>query len=533
MAISKATLEKIGYLPVSEIVERIGGTLKRVGREFVTHCPWHDDTNPSLTINDDKSMCFCHVCRNGGDMIAYVQQKQGLSFRDAVDYIAGVFNIVVELDNEDPELAAQQRAEKKRQISLLESQQVTFKQNLNDPRAERIKDQLRQRGITPEASREFGIGICSSGAFEGRITIPIHNYKGELVGFVGRATREDQLAKYKNSENSDLFNKKSLVFNEYRASSAIIEADSVIFVEGHLDVVSMWQAGIRNTVAMQGTGAPDPLVLKRLARKVKTFILCYDGDAGGRKAVEQFISVAGPMALAGELSVSVVSLPEGSDPDEVIRSGGDLYQYIVSAPNWLDWIIDTWTAALDKSDTQSITAVEQKLKDLISGMRSKALRRHYIDKAARVLTSSSKEAEALAKDWGNASFFSVENSWQARSPVETRVAAERRAIRIFIHRPSKRSEIRPLMTQLSSPPLKWLWKRLEELEAHSSFDLTPHSVMALAVVAEPHYVNQLRALVRPNVMIDDTDSVIEHLSGIMADRILSTAESDDPPHPDQ
>jgi len=533
MTISRATLEKISYLPVSEIVEHIGGTLKRVGREFVTHCPWHDDTNPSLTINDDKSMCFCHVCRNGGDMIAYVQQKQGFSFRDAVDYIASVFNIAVELDNEDPEVAAQKRAERKRQINLLESQQKVFKENLNNPKAARIKDQLKQRGITPEASREFGIGICSSGAFEGRITIPIHNHRGELVGFVGRATREDQPAKYKNSENSDIFDKKSLVFNEHRANSSIIEADSVIFVEGHLDVVSMWQAGIRNTVASQGTGAPDPLVLKRLARKVKTFILCYDGDAGGRKAVEQFISVAGPMALAGELSVSVVSLPEGSDPDDVIRSGGDLYQYIASAPNWLDWIIDTWAAALDKSDTQSITAVEQKLKDLIGGMRSKALRRHYIDKAARVLTSSSKEAEALAKDWGNDSFFSVENSWQARDPSEARIAAERRAIRIFIHKPLKRDEIRPLMSKLSSPPLKWLWKRLEELEEHSCTDLTPHSVMALAVVAEPHYVNQLRALVRPTVIIDDKEAVIGHLSAIMANNTLPTADSDDTTNSDQ
>jgi hypothetical protein len=166
-------------------------------------------------------------------------------------------------------------------------------------------------------------------------------------------------------------------------------------------------------------------------------------------------------------------------------------------------------------------------------MRSKALRRHYIDKAARVLTSSSKEAEALAKDWGNDSFFSVENSWQARDPSEARIAAERRAIRIFIHKPLKRDEIRPLMSELSSPPLKWLWKRLEELEEHSCTDLTPHSVMALAVVAEPHYVNQLRALVRPTVIIDDKEAVIGHLSAIMANNTLPTADSDDTTNSDQ
>ncbi len=149
-------------------------------------------------------------------------------------------------------------------------------------------------------------------------------------------------------------------------------------------------------MALQGTGAPDPLVLRRLAGVAKNFILCFDGDAGGQKAAEHFIAAAGPMALAGDISVNVVSLPEGQDPDEVIRSGADLYHFLASAPSWLDWTIDTWAAALDKSDTSMITAVAAKLRALIDGMRPKAMRTHYHTKAASVLTNPTQATEQRA-----------------------------------------------------------------------------------------------------------------------------------------
>ena len=183
------------------------------------------------------------------------------------------------------------------------------------------------------------------------------------------------------------------------------------------------------------------MALQRLTRNIKTIILCYDGDAGGRKATEQFIKVAGPLALEGKINLSVATLPEKSDPDEVIRSGGDLYAYLANAGSWLDWVIDTWAAALDKSDTAMVTDVEQRLRALIDGLRSKALRTHYIDKAARVLTNSEKEAEKLAKQWGNREFFSSEAEWAPRTPQEAREAAERRLLRLFVHRQIGRAHV--------------------------------------------------------------------------------------------
>jgi len=515
MAITNRTLQSIKQAPLSKVIEALGGGLKRVGHEFLTQCPWHDDTNPSLTVNDQKGFCFCHVCRGGGDAISYIRQRKGLGMRDAAEMAAGLLGVAFETDDESPEVAARKRAEREAALAKVAKEQEQYRKNWRDPRCARARQQWIDRGLDKEASKEFGIGYTPSGFFGGRITIPIYNYKGDLVGWTGRATKPEQNAKYKNSADSELFQKKTLVFNEQRALEAAREAGTLIFVEGHLDVVSMWQAGIRNVVAMQGTGAPEKFVLQRLARVVKNMVLCFDGDAGGKKAAEQFISVGGPLAVAGELNINVVTLPEGKDPDEVIRSGEDLYHYIASAPSWLDWVIDSWAADLDLEDSAMVMQVEKQLKQLIGQLRSTALRTHYIDKAARVLSRDTKEAASIAKGWNVRESYAEHATWKPRGPEEIRLAVERRMLRIFVHRPEKRDQLRGLMESVENPALRWLCERLKELEECSVVDLTPHSVMAVVAVAEPHYMAQVRTLIRPNVTIDDSEGVLLHIADIM------------------
>lgn len=521
MGIKPQTLEQLKAAPLSKVVEALGGTLKKVGYEYVTQCPWHEDSNPSLTISDRKGFCFCHVCREGGDSVDYIQKKKGLSWREAVEHAAGILGIQVQTDDANPEEVARRREARKRELAKLQKENDGYKANLHHKKAGRIRQILKDRGFTKESAMEFGLGFAPSGFFAGRITVPIYNHLNELVGWTGRATG-DQPGKYKNTSDNDLFHKKQLVFNEYRAIDAAKEAGSLIFVEGHLDVVTMWQHGIRNVVAMQGTAAPDKLVLDRLARGVKNFVLCYDGDAGGRKAVEQFLSVAQALALKGEININVVSLPEGKDPDEVLRGGDDLYQYIADAPSWLDWVIDEWVAHMDIEDGAMVTNVESKLKQLINQLRSKALRAHYIDRAARALSTTDKEAEKLAKGW-ETSYLAPEVAavWEPRSPHAARVAAERRMARIYVHCPHQREALRPMLDKVTNPAVKWLCQRLAELEEFCNTDLTPHSVMAIVATAEPHYMNQLRTLVRPNVIIDDRPGVIQHLADILLSDTLS------------
>ena len=521
MGIKPQTLEQIKAAPLSKVVESLGGRLKKVGYEFVTQCPWHEDSNPSLTISDRKGFCFCHVCREGGDSVDYIQKKKGLNWREAVEHAAGILGIQVQTDDANPEEVARRREERKRHLAKLQKENDEYKANLHHEKAGRIRQILKDRGFNKESAVEFGLGFAPGGFFAGRITVPIYNHLNELVGWTGRATG-DQPGKYKNTSDNELFHKKHLVFNEYRAIDAAKEAGSLVFVEGHLDVITMWQHGIRNVVAMQGTAAPDKTLLDRLARGVKNFVLCYDGDAGGRKAVEQFLSVAQELALKGEININVASLPDGKDPDEVLRDGEDLYQYIADAPSWLDWVIDEWVGHMDIEDGAMVTSVEQKLKQLINSLRSKALRAHYIDRAARALSTTDKEAEKLAKGWETNRYEEVsEHIWEPRSPHEARVAAERRMARIYVHCPHQREELRPMLSQVTNPAVKWLCQRLTELEEFCNSDLTPHSVMAIVATAEPHYMNQLRTLVRPNVIIDDRPGVIKHLADILLSDTLS------------
>jgi len=517
MAITAQSIEKLKSGSISKVIEELGSKLKRVGREYVTQCVWHEDTNPSLTINDDKGFCFCHVCRGGGDVIAYTRKRKGLDFVDAANLAASILGIELQTDGISPEEQAKRKAKRMEALERLKIEQAEYKRNLFDPKANRIRAILKAREIERETALEFGLGYAPTGFFGGRITVPICNHRNELVGWTGRATK-DQPGKYKNSADGDLFHKKDLVFNEPRAKEAARLSGSLIFVEGHLDVISLWQHGIVNVVAMQGTGAPEKFVLERLAKSANNFILCFDGDAGGKSATEKFIQAAGPMAKTGEIQINVAQLPQGKDPDEICREDGvDAFHSLTSgAMPWLDWVIDHWAAGLDKSDTRHVTAVEKALRQEVDGITSNAVRAHYIDKIARALSQDDKEAKAIVKGWGDRSVVIEKREWEPPAAERTRMVTERRMLRIFVHCPEHRDVLRPYLSDVVNPAMRWLCDRLEELEQHCATDLTPYSVMAVVVAAEPHFMQQLRTIVQPNVTIDDSEGVLKHIAAIMS-----------------
>jgi len=525
MKIKIKTIEAVRELPISAVLENQGVKLKRVGREFIAKCPWHNDTNPSLTINDDKNLCFCFVCKGGSDSVAFVQQKFGLSFTESIERIANGFKIEVERENEDPQLAARLRARYLSALNQLNKQQENFRTALKDPRAERIRQILLDRNIQPATAKHFGIGYAVDGFFAERITVPICNHKGQIVGFTGRSTKAEQLPKYKNSSTSELFDKSKLVFNEYHALEAIREADSVIFVEGHFDVMSLWQHGIKNVVAMQGTSAPDIEIINRLARRTSRFIVCYDNDNGGKKAVEQFIKIAGPVACQGRITISIAELPEGMDPDECLRSTDhDFYQVINSALPWLDWQIDSWLANLDRNDTAFVAKAEQAILKLIESIQSPALRQYYVDKATQVLMPENAGAARLAGEWmSNLCKVSFTKQWQKPSPHQTRLSTEKRLIRLYIHAPELRDYCRPLMDKIQTPSLKWLYSRIFEAENFGMY-IDPANLMAVLSVAEPHYINQLRPIVMPTINVDKSPGVLRHIEDIMCLQTFATHE---------
>lgn len=518
MSLKDATISKVRQVPLTEVLEAEGIEFKKIGREAVTLCPWHADSSPSLTINDDKNMCFCFACGGGSDAIAYMQQKFSLNFVEAIERIAERHNIQIEYDNLDPEEALRLARQRKDALSAITEQQNGFRDAIRSDLGLNARSWLLGRDVSPEASKAFELGWAENGYFAGRATIPIHDHRGTLVGFTGRQIDDSQSPqKYKNSAASDIFNKGSLLFNEHRALEAARSVGYLIFVEGHFDVISMYKSGLYNVVATQGTAGPPREAINRFIRRCRRFVLCYDGDGGGQKAIEHFIEAVGPMACKGEVTITIAQLPDGKDPDDCIRSGIDLHAIIEAAPQWLDWQIDKWLAGLDRSDTHYFSKVETAIRQLVESIKSPALRQYYVDKASKVLAADSKSAAKLAQDW-NKSLPRLRHSgtWSRPVPSWVRAQVEKRTLRSYIHFPETRDRLKPLMPHLQSPSHLWLWNRIDELEGVGA-EVTPAMVTTLLVVCEPQYTRMLRPIVMPTIKMVIQEGILDH-----AERILQT-----------
>jgi DNA primase len=518
MSITDSTIQRIRAVPITDILAAEQIPFKRIGREALTVCPWHADTNPSLTVNDDKNLCFCFACGGGSDGIAYVQQRFSLGFSDAVLRIAEKHDIIVQHDNLDPEEALRIAKQRKQALDNVAKAHQAYRDNLRAANGVQARQWLMNRGITPETSREFEIGFCRGGYFADRVTVPIHNHRGVLVGFTGRRIDNESQQKYKNSPASEIFDKGSLLFNEHRALEASRLAGYMVFTEGHFDVISMHQYGIRNVVATQGTAGPALQSIKRLLKHCRRFVLCYDGDDGGFKAIENFIKVAGPMACSGDLTLTVAQLPQDMDPNDCIKAGVDLHALIEDAPNWLDWQISCWLAKVDRSDTFRFSQIERAIRGLVESIKSPALRQYYVDKAAKVLASDPKAAAKLAQSWNQSVGRSRTSAkWHKPTPDWVRQQAERRILRSYIHFPESRARVRAMAQSLQAPSHLWLWHRIQELEQYCPGWEAP-AMMAILVVAEPHYLRALRPLVMPTIHLSGQDGILEHAEHVLSEK---------------
>lgn len=469
-------------------------------------------------------MCFCFACGGGSDAIAYVQQRFGLGFIDAIERIADKHRIQIEYDNLDPEEALRLARQRKNALDAVKREHDDFRQAIKSNFGLKARQWLLGRNVTPETSRAFELGYAGTGYFAGRVTVPIHDHRGTLVGFTGRQIDSSQSPqKYKNSASSELFDKGRLLFNEHRAAQAARMAGYLVFVEGHFDVISMWQYGIQNVVATQGTAGPSPEAINRLMRQCRRFVLCYDADGGGQKAIEHFIRVAGPLACKGELTITIAQLPADKDPDDCIREGMDLHKILEAAPQWLDWQIDCWLAGVDRSDTHAFSRIEVAVRQLVESIKSPALRQYYVDKAAKVLAADSKAAAKLAQNW-NKSLPRLRHSgsWSKPVPSWVRAQVEKRVLRSYIHFAETRPRLKPLMQHLQGPSHLWLWNRLQELESVSDA-LTVDMVLAILAVCEPQYSRTLRPIAMPTIRITMQSGILDHAERVL----LSNLEMND------
>ncbi|MEN9388608.1 MAG: hypothetical protein RLZZ255_1584, partial [Cyanobacteriota bacterium] len=305
----------------AQVTDLFGPTeLRKSGHEFLTRCPWHDDRRPSLTVSPSRNRIHCFVCGKGTDAIGWLQDRQGLSFQEAVLELARRTGVSVEEGDPEAQARFEQEWRERRQLMAKRTEQRNqFHQELIQQLEQgggAGADYLQSRGITVDTARTWQLGFAG-----GRLVIPFNDAAGQTVGFCGRATG-NQEPKYRNSTNDLLFQRNGVVFGLDQAAKAIRQEGTALLVEGPLDVIQLHQAGFTNAVACLGTSVSE-LQLQLLRRQgMKLLLIALDGDGAGQAATERLIEQLQLQLMAGGLCASVVQLPGGQDADGLIRNQG-------------------------------------------------------------------------------------------------------------------------------------------------------------------------------------------------------------------
>ena len=351
MSLSPQWLDELrARITLSAVIGRTT-RLTKAGHEFKACCPFHNEKSPSFTVNDSKGFYHCFGCGAHGDAIRWMTDQRGLSFMDAVRELASEAGL--EVPAPDPRAAA--RAEQQAGLhDVLSAAQDWYRAQLDTPEGSKARDYLASRKFDAHTMERFGFGFAPGGRqalkaalkqfdeamlieaglriavddkepydrFRDRLTMPIHDPRGRVIGFAARildAEKKDA-PKYINSPDTPLFDKGRTLFNLHRAGPASRQTGRIVVVEGQMDVIALAAAGIAEAVAPMGTALTERQ-LEMLWRMVETPILCFDGDSAGLRAAMRAATRALPM-LRPAHSLKIVRLPAGMDPDDVIKRNG-------------------------------------------------------------------------------------------------------------------------------------------------------------------------------------------------------------------
>ncbi|GAA5317603.1 MAG: DNA primase [Candidatus Pelagadaptatus aseana] len=328
--------------------------LKKTGKNYSACCPFHDEKTPSFTVSPDKQFYYCFGCGASGTALGFVLDFDRTSFPEAVETLARSVGMEVPREQHSDR---DNKAQKQRRnlYQLLEKADQHYQQQLrHSPAKQHAINYLKQRGLSGEIARDFGIGYAPPGwdnllkalgleehdksqltesgmiiereednkrydRFRNRIMFPIRDVRGRVIGFGGRVL-DDSKPKYLNSPETPIFHKGKELYGLYEAKQANRQLDRILVVEGYMDVVALAQFGIRNAVATLGTACgEDHLTLS--FKHTSEVVFCFDGDNAGRNAASRALENALPTMQDGR-RIKFLFLPDGEDPDTLVRQIG-------------------------------------------------------------------------------------------------------------------------------------------------------------------------------------------------------------------
>jgi DNA primase len=433
--IPEETIQQV--LAATDIVALVGRSVKlrKAGTNYLGLCPFHNERTPSFNVSPSRGTYHCFGCGAGGSAIRFVMEHDGMSFMEAVKRLADAagIRIVEEVWDANAEAEAKQRS-----LLLRANREAAewfhlllMKHKLAAP----ARDYLKSRGINAEMAKRWQMGyapqstafyrewmaqqklpervMVEAGIFiqptedengqtgrpyarwRHRLMFPIRNDNGDVIAFSGRILDKDQKGgKYVNSPETPVFTKSRVLFGFDKSKRFISKADQAIICEGQIDMIMVFEAGLQNVVAGQGTAFTE-LHAKMLKRVCNEVVLCYDSDNAGREATEKAFRILSPQGI----NVRVAALPQGEDPDSLIRKeGADALRAIVSeAPEFLEHQIRALRASAKGNSTVERVRMAEQVAGAISIFTGVAQRVAAVNKVAKLLEISEEQLNTMVK----------------------------------------------------------------------------------------------------------------------------------------
>ena len=392
--------------------------LKKAGKDYKACCPFHEEKTPSFTVVPTKEIYHCFGCGESGGIIDFVMKYDHLSFVEAIETVAGESGISVVYDQTAKPV--DKRFERYNQI-MTELNNFYQKQLKSSSTKNKVVSYAKKRGISGAIAKRFELGFAPPGwtnlfdqytdkkdsikdllsmgmivqkkdkkddyydRFRNRLMFPIHNAKGSVIGFGGRVLSPEDNPKYLNSPETPLFSKSKELYGLYHCRKYSRRIDSILVVEGYMDVIALHQQGITNVVATLGT-ATTPAHLQVLSRSADTIVFCFDGDKAGKDAAWKALKTSLPSITSG-LIIKFLILPEGEDPDTLIKkeSAKAFTKRIETAQTLSSFLIDHIKAEVPFDTIEGKTLFLEKSASLINMVNYPIYRQQLIEGIANTV----------------------------------------------------------------------------------------------------------------------------------------------------
>lgn len=419
--------------------------LQRAGRSFKANCPFHQERTPSFVVFPDTGTWRCFgACSTGGDIFSFLMQKENLDFREALQVLAQEAGVQLAEETEKGDAQGRDLL-----YELNDRAALFFRNQLHrSQEAQPARDYLQRRGINAQVAAQFQLGFAPDSwdalrdhlvqvgysldnlhradlvkhnlehdsfydSFRNRLIVPIHDRQGRVIGFGGRVL-DSSLPKYLNTAETPLFHKSHVVYGLDRAYRAIRQADGVVVVEGYMDVIAAHQFGFENVVACLGTALTEEQ-LRQLHRYTDNFILALDADTAGQQATlrglnqarqalkrkaKPVLTATGRMHVEHRLSANlrITTLPEGRDPDDIIRQNTDSWQELIdTATPLVDYYFGIVAKQYDLDSARGKGEAVAELTPLIAELGDEEEQQHYIQRLSRLVRIDERTIEQRVK----------------------------------------------------------------------------------------------------------------------------------------